>query len=643
MGLCAFALSGCAGLESYRDGKSRLERGDLQGGLDELRRATVESPTNLDFRMAYFAERDRLFAASLRDLDRALDAGRFDLAERAIEGARSVDAGSPRVAEAQDRLSNAKRLATMLDEAERLGKVNRDQAALGIVRQVLSEVPTHRRAQLLYRQLQRSVADTSGKELGIYPKLRQSFRRPVSLTLTNASLIQTFEALKQTSGLNFMFDREVKQDLRVTLSVAGKSVEDVLRLILVTNQLDKRILDEDTLLIYPNSSQKARDYQELVVRSFYLSHADIAKAATLLRTIGRARDVFVDEKLNMLVVRDTADVIRLCEKLLANEDLADPEVVLELEVMEVSTSRLTELGIRWPDSISAAVRGASGTAGSLTLPEFRSKSSDLVRLQLNDPLVAAQLRGQSGDSNLLANPRIRVRNRQTAKILIGERVPVITTTATANVGTSESINYLDVGLKLELEPSVSLDDEVSMRVALEVSNILDTITRASGTQAYRLGTRNASTQLRVHDGETQILAGLIQRDERKSTAGVPYASEVPVLGRLFGAGSNNDTKTEIVLLITPRVVRNIEFPPPGQIEFLSGTETATGASPIQLSAPQGVSNGQQPSTRVPSAASLERPSGADVTPVAPSSNSPPANFVPPPLVPSAPSTKSAQP
>ena len=188
---------------------------------------------------------------------------------------------------------------------------------------------------------------------------------------------------------------------------------------------------------------------------------------------------------------------------------APDQVVLELEVLEVSISRLTELGLRWPESVSGSLVGSSGKPGLLSLDEARNINSSLVRLQLNDPLVGAQLRARRGDSNLLANPRIRVRNRQTAKILIGERVPVITTTSTANVGVSESVNYLDVGLKLEIEPSVSLDDDVAMRVALEVSNILETITRATGTTAYRLGTRNAATQLRVRDGETQVLAGLI--------------------------------------------------------------------------------------------------------------------------------------
>ena len=243
---------------------------------------------------------------------------------------------------------------------------------------------------------------------------------------------------------------------------------------------------------------------------------------------------------------------------------------------------MVDIGIHWPDSASASVIGGDGVAGQLTLNELRSRSAGLVRLNTSDPLLSAQFKSQVGDSNLLANPRVRVRNRQSAKILIGERVPVITTTATANVGTSQSINYLDVGLKLDIEPTVSLDDDVSMKIALEVSNILETITLTGGSRAYRLGTRNTSTNLRVRDGETNILAGLIQRDERHSNTGIPGLNEVPIANRLFGAAEDNDTRTEIVLLITPRIVRNLDVPGIGQQEFLSGTEASTGAAPIQL-------------------------------------------------------------
>jgi len=298
-------------------------------------------------------------------------------------------------------------------------------------------------------------------------------------------------------------------------------------------------------------------------------------------------------------------------------------------VLEVSANRLLELGIRWPDSVSASVMGVDGVAGQLRLDELRNRNSGMVRLNTNAPVISAQLRSTKGDATLLANPRVRVRNRQSAKILIGERVPVITTTSTSGVGSSQSVNYLDVGLKLDIEPTISLDDEVSMKIALEVSNILETLTQP-GVQAYRLGTRNTSTSLRVRDGETNILAGLIQRDERRSNTGVPGLNEIPVLSKLFGAAQDSDSRTEIVLLITPRIVRNLDVPGVGLQEFLSGTEASVGAAPIQLGSPMNANPGRpQPGVVAPNPY-LQSPAPAPVTPTVP-----PA-FTPPPLIPASP-------
>jgi general secretion pathway protein D len=572
-------LQGCAGYQSFREGQSRLAEGDIEHGLSKLRQASALEPGNLEYRRTYFTQLETAQNGLFRNGDRALELGAFRAARDAYESVLRLDPTNKRATASMARADIAERHGRMLDSALALAKEGRLDDAVSRTRQVVSENPNSRGAILQLRQLLRQQADASGKELGIYPKLRATFRTPVSLTFTNATLLQVLESLKHAAGLNYLIERDVRQDMRMSLSVTRKPVEDILRLILATNGLERRILDEDTLLIYPNTPAKNTEYREMVVRSFYLSNAEATKVATILKTIGKARDVMVDEKLNMIVVRDTEDVIRVAEKLVAAQDLAEPEVMLELEVLEVSVSRLLSLGIRWPDSISARVIGVDGIAGQLRLDELRNANTSLFRLRSNDPVISANLRSQVGDAHLLANPRVRVRNKQSAKVLIGERVPVITTIATANVGTSETVSYLDVGLKLDIEPTISLDDDVSMKIALEVSNILETITRSSGTQAYRLGTRNTSTTLRVRDGETNILAGLIQRDERRSNTGIPGLNEIPLANRLFGASEDSDSRTEIVLLITPHIVRNLELPGIGVQEFLSGTDSAVGAQP----------------------------------------------------------------
>ncbi|QTN25668.1 secretin and TonB N-terminal domain-containing protein [Rhizobacter sp. AJA081-3] len=652
-------------MQSYREGQSELAKGKLEPGISKLKQAVEQDPQNVEFRRAYFTEREQAINGLLQQAEVGMESGSFDAARAAYQQVLRLDAANARALGGANRVDVAQRQWSAIDAAVALARNGDTDNAITKVRQVISENPNHSRANQLLKQLMRQQADRTGKELGIYPKLKAAYRTPVSLSFSNAPLLQVFDSLKVASGLNYVFDKEVRQDLRVTLSVNNKPVEDILRLLLATNQLERRILDEDTLLIYPNTPAKAAEYREMVVRTFYLSNGEASKVAGLLRTIAKVKDVVVDEKLNLIVVRDSAEVIRLAEKLIAAQDMAEPEVMLELEVLEVSVNRLLEMGISWPSSVSASVSGAAGVAGQLTLNELRNRTSDMVKLQTNDPLIAAQLRSQKGSANLLANPRVRVRNKQPAKILIGERVPVFTTTATANVGTSESVNYLDVGLKLEIEPTVSLDDEVSMKLALEVSNILETITRASGTQAYRLGTRNTSTTLRVRDGETNILAGLIQRDERRSNTGIPGLNEAPLISKLFGAAQDSDSRTEIVLLVTPRIVRNIELPGVGLQEFLSGTDASTGAAPIQLGTPgarqnpvpTGMPPGFAPGTVPPPVPMLQPPGGIPqsgafptttplppsalppgVQPIPPTGIQPPASpvFTAPPLVPTSP-------
>jgi general secretion pathway protein D len=282
------------------------------------------------------------------------------------------------------------------------------------------------------------------------------------------------------------------------------------------------------------------------------------------------------------VIKDTPAAIRLAERLIAAQDLAEPEVMLEVEVLEVARNRLLELGIRYPQSLAVSLVGAAGTPGSVTLREWQNRSSDLVRLTFTDPLFLFSLHQQDGRTNVLANPRIRVKNKEKARIHIGDRVPVITTTAAATGGfVSESVTYLDVGLKLEVEPQIFLEDEVGIKVGLEVSNIVrevrsTTSTSGGGSLTYQIGTRNATTNLRLRDGETQVLAGLISDEDRRTADRVPGLGDLPIAGRLFSSTRDTTTRSEIVLLITPRLQRTLARPDAGSVEFAAGTEAQTG-------------------------------------------------------------------
>lgn len=405
-------------------------------------------------------------------------------------------------------------------------------------------------------------------------QLGPAFQRPVTLEFRDAPLRAVLESLGRSNGVNFVFDREVRGDARVTVFLKDVSIDDAMKVILATQQLDRKLLNESTVLIYPNTSPKQREHQELVTRSFYLNSADVKQAQTLVRTIAKTRDMFVDERLNLLVVRDTPEVVRLAEKLIASLDIADPEVVLDVEVMEIGTNRLDELGVTWPEEIAYGLPGASGSVELGRHREFRATVAN--------PALVATLRGTTNRANVLANPRLRARNREKAKVMIGEKLPVFTTTSTANVGVSASVAYLDVGLKLEVEPTVQLDGDVLMRVNLEVSTLIGRVAGPAGSVAYQVGQRQASTALRLRDGETQVLAGLIRDEDSKGVQGVPGLGSLPVVGRLFGVHTDQRTKTEIVLLITPRVVSHIEVPDAAVSNAPAGVDASPGAESLRL-------------------------------------------------------------
>lgn len=574
--LAVLLTAGCAGRQTYSEGLELIGAGNVEAGLAKIDEASKIEPDNREYRQQYFRQRDIALQRTLALAEAARAQGQYDAAEGLYRRMLALDAANARARTGIDKISTERRHRALLIEAEAHSKKGEPLLANAKARAVLSEDGNHREAQ----QLVRRIEERALKAAAAGTALASALRKPMTIEYRDASLQQIIQLISQQTGLNFIFDREVRQDLRTSVYVRNTSMEDVLRFVLVTNQLERKVLNENTVLIYPNTATKNRDYQDLVVRSFYLANADVKQVANTIKTLVKTKDLVVDEKLNLLLIRDTPDAVRMAERLIANQDLAEPEVVLEVEVLEVGSNVLNELGIRWPDQFSYSIVGSGGNAGTVTLPEWLNRNSGLVRLSVTNPFLALNFRNQLGEANLLANPRIRVRNRERAKVHIGDKVPVITTTTTATGFLSESVNYLDVGLKLDVEPLVYLENEVGMKVGLEVSSIVREVRSTTGTLTYQVGTRTASTALRLKDGETQMLAGLISDEERKTANQVPGLGSIPVVGRLFGSHSDTSTKTEIVLLITPRIVRTLARPEPRFEEFPGGTESAIGAPPL---------------------------------------------------------------
>jgi general secretion pathway protein D len=575
------------------ESRQLLAEGRLDEGVLRLERATREDPSDHELRAHYFRQRDQAVAQLLIQAEAERAARRMDAAQAIYQRVQKLDANNPRVREGSASMVAQKRYDALVREAEALQGKGDTVAAERVLRTVLAENPTHAEA----RRLLQTIREKAARAEVPAQSLNATYSKPITLEFRETPLKTVFEVISRTSGLNFVFDKDVKSDTKVTIFVRNTSIDEIVKLILVTNQLERKVLNENSVLIYPNTPAKTKDYQELVTRSFYLANADVKQAQALIRSLVKTKDIFADEKLNLLVIKDTPAAVRLAERLLESLDMAEPEVMLDVEVLEITRSKLQELGLKFPDQIGYGLLqpttsttivngGVSQTntnlGGTLAAGYVDLRNTSGLTSFVSNPALMLNLKNQVGEGNLLANPRIRVKNREKAKIHIGDKVPVFTTTSTANVGVAASISYLDVGLKLDVEPNVYLDDDVSIKVGLEVSSIVKEVSGPAGSLAYQIGTRSASTVLRLKNGETQVLAGLISDEERSSANRLPGLGEVPVLGRIFTNKLDNNSKTEIVLLITPRIVRNLARTQDVSATVPAGSELSVGSPSLQV-------------------------------------------------------------
>lgn len=567
----ALLVSGCAGDRYHRDGLNLLAEGKAEEGLRNLEQAVREEPGNVVFKSDFLSRRAEQVTRLLSSADGEYAAGKTDSAESLYLRAQRLEPANRRAAEGLALVERDRRYAPLLEQAKENLRKGELERALSQTKIVLKENPGNMAAAGLKRQIDEQLLKARIAE----PQFLTSQRKPINLEFRDASLKTVLDALARSTGVNFVLDKDVRPDLRTTIYLRQATLEDAIELLLQTNRLEKKVLNRNSILIYSNTPDKLREYQELMVKGFYLSNADAKQIQSTLKNLLKAKDVTIDEKLNLVVMRDTPDAIRLAEKLIAMHDLYEPEVMLEVEVLEVQRSRLTELGVQWPNQMTLTPLSRTPTA---TLSDLRGLNSDRIGITL--PSATINLRREIGDAKILANPRIRARNREKAKIMIGDKVPVVNITTTSNGVSSESTQYLDVGVKLEVESNVYLQDEVAIKLGLEVSSLVREVRTPAGSLAYQIGSRSASTVLRLKDGETQILGGLINDEDRTTASRVPGVGDIPMLGRLFSSQKDDKAKTEIVLSITPHLIRNIDRPDGMDSEFWSGTESTLRTRPL---------------------------------------------------------------
>ena len=567
LGVC-IALAACSSAKvANKEASDLIESGQYEAGLARIEEGLRENPRDTELHLALNMGRARAITALLTEGDRERALRNVAPARLAYGRVLTIEPNNRR---AQDALRQLDYLRSMDDKLELArGDLRRGDiyGADRQVRQILELDPKNDGAL----ELQASIRLVQSRNVVQYPQLRTRLDRPVTLEFRDANLKTIFEVLSQVAGLNFIFDKDLRPDMKATIFVRDVRIEDAVALLLQQNQLHQKVVNENTLLIYPDSPQKLKDYQELVMRTFYLTSIDANTALNMVKTMLKTRDVFVDERLNTLTMRDSEDAIRMAEKLLQSQDQSNPEVVLEVEVMEVARQRILDLGLQWPNTFG--VLNSDGGAVTV-LDQLKGINSSRISIS---PSPQAKINAQDNDINTLASPVIRVSNREQARIHIGQRVPIISATSvpsTQGPVITESVTYLDVGLKLEVQPVVHLNNEVAIKVALEVSNATPLEPTRQGTIPVQVDTRNAQTTLRLHDGETQILAGLVRNDHGATGNKIPGLGDIPGLGRLFGSNKDTVGKSELVLSITPRIVRNLPYQSPSDMEFPTGTETS---------------------------------------------------------------------
>ena len=567
LGLCA-GLAACSSAQvANKEAADLIDQGQYEAGLARIQEGLRENPRDTELHLLLNSGRAKAITALLSSGDTDRARRDFNNARLAYSRVLTIEPNNRR---AQDALRQLDYLRSMDEKLELArGDLRRGDiyGADRQVKQILELDPKNDGAL----ELQGNIRLVQSRNVIQYPQLRTRLDRPVTLEFRDANLKTIFEVLSQVAGLNFIFDKDLRPDMKATIFVRDVRIEDAVQLLLQQNQLHQKVVNENTLLIYPDSPQKLKDYQELVMRTFYLTSIDANTALNMIKTMLKTRDVFVDERLNTLTMRDTEDAVRMAEKLLQSQDQSNPEVVLEVEVMEVATQRILDLGLQWPSTFG--VVNGDGSAVTL-LGQLKGINSDRISIT---PSPQAKINAQDNDINTLASPVIRVSNREQARIHIGQRVPIISATSvpsTQGPVITESVTYLDVGLKLEVTPTVHLNNEVAIKIALEVSNATPLEPTRQGTIPVQVDTRNAQTSLRLHDGETQILAGLVRNDHGATGNKIPGLGDIPGLGRLFGSNKDTIGKSELVLSITPRIVRNLPYQSPSDMEFPTGTETS---------------------------------------------------------------------
>ena len=529
LGLCLFA-GGCAASGALRRGSDAEHRQDYDLAVVEYAKALRLRPDDGNTRAAL--ERSKLRASQDHfSRGRRLAAtGKFDQALVEYQVAAELNP------------SNGD-----LDQ-ELLATRNKLRAKVAVAREGKTELQT----------LMERARDLPppGMDLPVGVKM------PASLTFRDASSRDVFTAISRLANISLIFDSAFR-DTAVTVDLRNTTLDDALNTVAGATRSFFRVTAPKTIVVIPDTPAKRREYEEEIVKTFYLSNADLKETMDLLRMVLDARRISPTTATNALTIKDSPERIAAASRVISAIDKARPEVIIDVELIEVDRTRLQEYGVQLATAGSPGLNGGVSIAGAgtgYTLSALRNLSqSDLLLSGL--PSLYYRLLKSDANTRTLANPQLRTTDGVAATARFGDQVPVPVTTFTplATGGALQqpitSFNYQNIGVNIDITPRTHHDDDVSLTLKIAVTNI----SGKGFSDLPTFGNREITTIIRLHDGETNMLAGLIRDEERYSLDGLPGLSDLPLVGRLFGHTTKSTSQTDIILTLTPHIIRVLDL------------------------------------------------------------------------------------
>ena len=595
--LAGTLLSGCASTGAFRDGNDAAELGNWDTAVDFYRQALQDDPGAPQYRIAL---------------------------QRAMQAAAALHVARAREYEAQDELPAA--LAEYRHATE-LDPINGQLIAIvaSLERKIRALIESSRPPSAMEQLREQARLDSEP------PLLDPASGDPLDFQFNNASLRDILDFIGNTTGINVTYDQQF-QDRAYSVRLAGVTIEEALELILTANQYFYVVLNAQSLIVVPDTPQKRARYTAQVIRTFYVSHADVAELATLLTQVVRAPTLAVQPQIvpnttsNTITVRATTAIAAVIERVIAANDKPRAEIVVDVEILEVNRERARQFGLDLtqysigglfsPWSAPVAGTGPDTVTSSAFNANLLSEGVSLSDFYLAVPAAIVNFLESDSETRLVAKPQLRGQEGVQLTLNLGDDIPVPTTSFTAiatggvAVNPLTSFEYRSVGVNLLMTPRVTYDNEIILDLEVENSTLGPNI-EVAGQPLPTFGTRRVITRLRLRDGESNLLAGLLREEDRRSLRGFPGILHLPILRQLFSSNDEAISSTDIIMLLTPRIVRTHELTREDVSPIFIGTQQnmgLTGPPPLikaagrEAPAPTGPAGDGDPLVRDPGVA-----------------------------------------